>query len=552
MTWHANERIKDSRLRHPADSPAWKTVDIEWPSFANEPRNIRLALCTDGINPHTSLSSKYSCWLVMLVIYNLPPWLCMKRKFTLLTLLISGPKQPGNDIDVYLAPLIDDLKTLWNEGVRAYDAYLKEEFTLKAVLLWTINDFPAYGNLSGYSVKGYKACPICEENTFSHYLKHSRKVCYMGHRKFLPRIHYFRTWKNAFDGEHEFGLPPEPLTGKEVLNKVCTIQFKVGKPIVRPITKRKGRRRRVGNDKLKVSMTNADESISPWKKKSIFFELEYWKHLLLRHNLDVMHIEKNVCDSLIGTLLNIPSKSKDGIKARKDLVEMGLRKKLHPIVGPKRTFLPAACYTLSKDEKIQLCDCLYNIKVPEGYSSNIRTLVDMKNLNLVGMKSHDCHILIQHFLPVAIRGVLPKKVREIITRMCLFFKYLCCKTIDVSTLDNLQVEIAIILSYLEQFFPPSFFDIMVHLTVHLVREIKLCGPVYLRWMYPFERYMKILKSYVRNRNRPEGCIVECYIAEKAIEFCSEYLHGTTSVGNQYVLDKKKMVVMVEKVVLYAQ
>ena len=77
----------------------------------------------------------------MLVIYNFPPWLCMKKKFTFLTLLISGPRQPGNDIDVYLAPLIDDLNTLWNEGVQAYDAYKQETFNLKAMLLWTVNDF---------------------------------------------------------------------------------------------------------------------------------------------------------------------------------------------------------------------------------------------------------------------------------------------------------------------------------------------------------------------------------------------------------------------------
>ena len=65
----------------------------------------------------------------------------------MLTLLISGPQQLGNDIDIYLAPLIEDLKTLWEIGVEAYDAYQKEVFTLRVVLLWTINDFPAYGNL---------------------------------------------------------------------------------------------------------------------------------------------------------------------------------------------------------------------------------------------------------------------------------------------------------------------------------------------------------------------------------------------------------------------
>jgi hypothetical protein len=85
----------------------------------------------------------------------------MKRKFMMLTLLISGPKQPGNNIDVYLAPLIDNLKALWEGVDGVYDAYREDVFTLKAVLLWTINDFPTYDNLSRFTVKGYKACPIC-------------------------------------------------------------------------------------------------------------------------------------------------------------------------------------------------------------------------------------------------------------------------------------------------------------------------------------------------------------------------------------------------------
>ena len=83
----------------------------------------------------------------------------------MLTLLISGPKQPGNDIYIFLQPLIDDLKMLWDVGVEVYDAYLQEVFTLKVVLLWIINYFLAYGNLSGCNVKGYLACPICAENT---------------------------------------------------------------------------------------------------------------------------------------------------------------------------------------------------------------------------------------------------------------------------------------------------------------------------------------------------------------------------------------------------
>jgi len=61
---------------------------------------------------------------------------------------------------------------------------------------------------------------------------------------------------------------------------------------------------------------------------------------------------------------------------------------------------------------------------------------------------------------------------------------------------------------------------MVHLVVHLVREVRLCGPVYLRWMYPVEQYMKILKGYVKNHYRPKASMIERYIAEESIEFCS--------------------------------
>ena len=71
---------------------------------------------------------------------------------------------------------------------------------------------------------------------------------------------------------------------------------------------------------------------------------------------------------------------------------------------------------------------------------------------------------------------------------------------------------------------------MLHLTVHLVREVRLCGPVYMRWMYLFERYMKVLKGYVRNRNRPEGCIAKCYIVEEALEFCTEYISSINAIG----------------------
>ena len=334
LAWHKDREIFDDKLRHPADSPQWKTFDMKSPEFSTEKRNLRLGLSADGINPHSNLSSKHSSWPVVLVIYNLPPWLCMKRKFVMLTLLISGPKQPGNDIDVYLAPLIDDLKMLWETGVIIEDAFRGDSCTLRAMLMWTINDFPAYGNLCGCVVKGHKGCPICSDDTYSLQLKHRKTTVYPFHRRFLPRYHPYRSQKKQFYGQPEFGNPPRPLTGEQVFQRVKNLKVKFGK----------GKRAKDDDDNYTIQD-------GPWKKKSIFFELPYWQTLLVRHNLDVMHIEKNVCEAIIGTLLDIPGKTKDGINARKDLHELKIRENLTPVSKGNRTFLPPAKYTLSRKEK---------------------------------------------------------------------------------------------------------------------------------------------------------------------------------------------------------
>jgi len=78
-----------------------------------------------------------------------------------------------------------------------------------------------------------------------------------------------------------------------------------------------------------------------------------------------MHVEKNVCDSLIGTLLNINGKTKDGLNARLDLIEMNIRGELAPIQMGKHTYLASARYIMSKDEKKFFCQCLKGVKVPQ-------------------------------------------------------------------------------------------------------------------------------------------------------------------------------------------
>jgi hypothetical protein len=113
----------------------------------------------------------------------------MKQPYWMMSMLVPGPKSPGNNIDVYFRPLIDELKELWTDGVETWDAKLKKNFTLHALLLWTINDFPAYAMLSGWSTKGKFACPYCNKDTDFLWLKYGSKHCYMGHRRFLPTKH---------------------------------------------------------------------------------------------------------------------------------------------------------------------------------------------------------------------------------------------------------------------------------------------------------------------------------------------------------------------------
>jgi len=135
LRWHANDRKHDGILCHLADSLQLKKVDKKFPEFGKESRNLRLGMTIDGMNPFGNLSSNHSSWLVLLVIYKLPPALCMKRKYMMLSLMISSPKQPGNYINVYLNPLTEDLKLLWDEGVKVFDEFDNESFPLHIMLL---------------------------------------------------------------------------------------------------------------------------------------------------------------------------------------------------------------------------------------------------------------------------------------------------------------------------------------------------------------------------------------------------------------------------------
>nr|GEY68534.1 hypothetical protein [Tanacetum cinerariifolium] len=385
VKWHHEERVKDEKIRHPADALAWMFFDQKFPEFASDPRNVRLALASDSFNPFKTMNVSHSIWPVVLIPYNLSPWLVMKQPNFILSLIIPGPGGPRNKIDVYIQPLIKELMELWKDGVETFDASVKQNIQLKAAIHSTISDFPGYGNLSGWSTKGKLACPSCAFDTDSKWLRHGKKWCYVSHRRWLPTDHRWSSDVRSFVGHEEMRTAPILSTGK----------------------------------------------------------------------------------------------SKENYNARLDLKEMGKRKELHPKqrLRSNTTFLPKACYQMTRAEKDDFLNILKSIKPPAEFSSNIASCVDLNEFDLQFLESH----------------------------------------------------IAITLCKLERILPPSFFTVMVHLVIHLVNEVRLGGYVAFHWMHPIERDFLTLKSYVHNRAHPEVSITQGCLAQESLTFCSQYLSGVKTV-----------------------
>ena len=121
MRWRATDRPNNRNLRHPTDAKAWKDFDDLYPEFAQDPRNVRLGLASDGFNPFRTMSISHSTWSVVLGNYNLSPLIFMKPEYFFLSIIIPGHKSSGKDIDIYLQLIIREFKQLWEVGVETYN-----------------------------------------------------------------------------------------------------------------------------------------------------------------------------------------------------------------------------------------------------------------------------------------------------------------------------------------------------------------------------------------------------------------------------------------------
>ncbi|BBG93568.1 hypothetical protein Prudu_001624 [Prunus dulcis] len=449
---------------------AWKEFDRTFPEFAADPRNVRLGLATDGFNPYGVLNQHHSTWPIFVFPYNLPPWKCMKKEYMMMTVLIT--EDPGRSIDVYLRPLVDELKDLWTNGVRTYDKSTGKMFTLRAAVMWTVNDFQHMQWFLGGAQR---------EDVTSGW--HAGKVCYLGHRRWLPWDHEWREKDKEFDGNTERRLRPREWSGDEILEQLNRLDFA-------PFGKT-------------VSRTRPSTHMN-WTHKPMFFELPYWSKLKLRHNLDVMHVEKNVFDTLVGTILDIEGKTKDTIKARLDLERMGIRRGLWMNRDSDKARRDLAFFSMKPNDKKEFLKFVSSVKFPDGYASNIARCVNVDGGKFTGLKSHDCHI----FFPTDGKNIA--KDRHI----------------------QLRHDIVQVLCKFEMIFPPAFFTSMMHVMVHLPEEALLAGPVNYRWMYPIERLLGELKKSVRNRAKPEGSIIEAWVQYESLTFCGMYLKDVETAFNR--------------------
>jgi hypothetical protein len=242
-----------------------------------------------------------------------------------------------------------------------------------------------------------------------------------------------------------------------------------------------------------------------------------------------MHVEKAIFKSTIGLLLDIPSKTKDGLSAHKDLQGFEIIEELHPQEKPNgKAYFPPASYTLTTEEKRAICKCLHGIRVATVFSTNIKIWVSMSELKMSGYNTHDCHTMLSLFLAIAIRVVNHPYLKMVITHMCYFFNAISKKVIGITELDELRKEIRMTMCKHEMCFPPLFFDTIEHYMIHLTDQIFVLGPSYMHYMYPYEHQIIAMKGYVHNRAHPKGSMMEGYTIKEVIECYADYIKD----GNQ--------------------
>jgi hypothetical protein len=218
-------------------------------------------------------------------------------------------------------------------------------------------------------------------------------------------------------------------------------------------------------------------------------------------------------ESIISTCMGFSGKTKDNMKARQDLAELCNRPSLQLKVNGGK---PHASFCLKPQQRKEAMRWMNGLKFPDGYTASLRRSVNMMIGKLLGLKSHDYHIIMKRLMLVMFRGYFDDVMWMVLVKLSYFYRQLYAKEIMVEMMQKLEKEIPVLLCKMQKFFPSEFFNLMQHLLIHLSYEAKVGGPVQYRWMYHIEITLRYFKPTVGNRARVEGCITEAFILGDSI------------------------------------
>jgi hypothetical protein len=192
------------------------------------------------------------------------------------------------------------------------------------------------------------------------------------------------------------------------------------------------------------------------------------------HNIDVMHQECNVIESIVSTCMDITGKTKDNFKSRRDIADVSNRPSLEL---DERGDKPRAPFVLKVKDRKEVMRWMKILKFSYGYATGLKRCVNVMVGKIHGLKSHDYHIIMERLLPVMLRGYLDDEIWEALAELSYFYRQLCAKEIKKDMMEKLEKEISVLICKLEKIFPPGWFNLMQYLLVHIPYEAKVDGPV---------------------------------------------------------------------------
>ena len=149
------------------------------------------------------------------------------------------------------------------------------------------------------------------------------------------------------------------------------------------------------------------------------------------------------------------------------MTHLGIRQDLQVQDEGKPRDMAPAVYVLDKVKRKEFCEVLSHVRFPHGFASNPESRVSADGDKVQGLKTHDCHVLLQRVLPVILRGLGRPDLYRAVAELGQFSRELCSRNIRIDALEHLRDKIPTILWDLEKIYPPAFFHVMVHLVVHL-------------------------------------------------------------------------------------